>query len=271
VPENFRLFFVSNFVIPFQAAGGGDAALRSQLGTELTPLGAGILADQWPAFVAPLAVAAALLFVPRLRTRATLTSGIAALAFFLVGCFFARRFFELGAPLAVLALGLVAREWREKGLAAMPWLRWAAGIAIAVGALWTVSAVRTLGFGLLSPPRAMAAWLGENGKPGERVFTAQWADSSPLFYSAPQLQSLVALDPTVFYRKDPALFAAYMAAIEGRDPDPARTIRERFGARWVTIWRQPAYQQLAYQLNASPGTTIVFNDEDYVIMDLGAR
>jgi hypothetical protein len=269
VPENFRLFFVSNFVIPFQAAGGGDAALRSQLGTELTPLGAGLLADQWPAFVAPLLVAAALLLVPRVRSRATLTGGLMALAFFGAGCFFARRFFELGAPLAILALALIAREWRGRGLSPQPWLRWAAGVAIAVGALWTVSAVRTLGFGLLSPPRAMAEWLGENGKPGERVFTAQWADSSPLFYAAPQLQSLVALDPTNFYRKDPELFAAYMAVIEGRDPDPARTIRERFGARWVAIWRQPAYQQLAYQLNATPGTRIVFNDADYVVMDLG--
>jgi hypothetical protein len=102
------------------------------------------------------------------------------------------------------------------------------------------------------------------------VFTAQWADSSPLLYSAPQLQSLVALDPTVFYLKDPQLFQLYDEIVAGRHPDPARAIRETFGARWVTIpWR--LYQRLAVQLNGSPGVTMPYNDPQYVVMDLGRR
>ena len=79
----------------------------------------------------------------------------------------------------------------------------------------------------------MAAWLGEHGAAGERVFTAQWADSAPLFYFAPQLQSLVALDPTAFYLKDPQLFAAYVNVVSGQDPDPAprhpRAVRRAVG------------------------------------------
>jgi hypothetical protein len=272
VPANFRLFFLSNFVIPFQATAGDDAALRSQLGTELARPELAILVDQWPAFIAPAIVLVSLLFQPRLRSRATLTAGIVSLAFFLAGCLFIRRFFELGAPLALLALALVLRERREEGLPALlpSWGRLAAAGAIALGVLWTAAALRTYGFGRFSPPRTMAQWLGENGGKGERVFTAQWADSAPLLYYAPQLQSLVALDPTAFYAKDPRLFQTYVNVVQGLNPDPARTIRERFGARWVTLWKVPVYQRLALQLHQS-GARVAFSDPDYMVMDLGKR
>ncbi len=109
VPENFRLFVITNFVIPFQAATASNAALHSQLGTELAPPGLDLLLEQWPAFIAPVLVAIALLSRPLLRTRATLTVGLTSLAFLLAGSLVIRRFFELGAPLALLALALVAR------------------------------------------------------------------------------------------------------------------------------------------------------------------
>jgi hypothetical protein len=271
VPANFQLFAISNFVIPFQATAAGNAALRTQLGTELSPPGFDLWLEQWPAWIPPALVAFSLLFHSRLRSRATLTAGGVALAFVLAGSLFARRFLELGTPLALLALALVLRERRDRGLPPLlpGWGRIAAGAGILLGTLWTLSALGKYDVGKVSPPRDMARWLGEHGKPGERVFTAQWADSSPLFYSAPQLQSIVALDPTVFYAKDPRLFATYVNIVQGRDPDPARTIRERFGARWVTIWKQPIHKPLALQLSRSPGARVVFNDYHYLIMDLG--
>lgn len=272
VPANFRLFFISNFVIPFQATGAGNKALQSQLGTELSPLEPSQLLEQWPAFIPPLIVAYALLFQPRLRNRATLTVGFFALAFLLAGTFFARRFFELGAPLSLFALALVLRERSEQGLAPlMP--RWglkAAAALILLGTFWTVSSLRFYqASGFAEPPRAMAQWLGQNGLPGERVFTAQWADSSPLFYYAPQLQSLVALDPTVFYAKDPSLFQTYVNIVQGNHSDPARAIRERFGARWVTLWKMPSFRTFGTRLHGSPGVTIAYQDQHYVVLDLG--
>jgi hypothetical protein len=114
----------------------------------------------------------------------------------------------------------------------------------------------------------MSRWLAAHGAPGERVFTAQWADSAPLFYSAPQLQSLVALDPTAFYLKDPQLFAIYEKVASGVDADPARTIRERFGARWVTILPQ-LFPQLLTRLGQSPGVEAVYGGDGYMVIDLG--
>jgi hypothetical protein len=272
VPENFRLFWLVNAVIPFQST-AGNAILRTQLGNELTPPELPVLLDQWPAFIAPVLVAVLLLGNPRLRTRATVTATVASFAFLIAGSFFLRRFFELGAPLAVLALALVLRERTAQGKVplfkkAAPFL---AGLAIVLGSLWTWSAVRVQGFGVSSPPQAMAQWLADRGKPGERVFTAQWADSAPLFYYAPQLQSLVVLDPTFFYVKDPSLFATYVKIVDGRHPSAGRAIRDQFGARWVTIWKQPAYRRLAEQLANTPGALILFNTPDYLVFDLGKR
>lgn len=273
VPANFRLFWISNFVIPFQATTGSNEALQSQLGTELAPPDFAVLVEQWPAFIAPLIVLFALLFQPRLRSRTTITVGLVSLAFLLAGSFAVRRFLELGAPLALLALALVLRERRERGLP--PLLpkagRVLAAVAILFGAIETFGALQAYGFGRVSHPREMARWMGENAPPGERVFTAQWADSSPLFYSAPQLQSLVALDPTVFHAKDPALFQAYVNIVRGNNPDPARTIRERFGARYVTLWKVPAFQRLAWQLGRAPGVGVAYSDENYLVVDLGKR
>jgi hypothetical protein len=270
VPENFRLFWIQNFVVTFQSSAAGNAALRSQIGNELTPPELPVLLDQWPAFIAPVLVAVLLLGNPRLRTRATVTATVASFAFLIAGTFFLRRFFELGAPLALLALALVLRERTAQGKVplfkkAAPFL---AGLAIVLGSLWTWSAVRVQGFGASSPPQAMAQWLADRGKPGERVFTAQWADSAPLFYYAPQLQSLVVLDPTFFYVKDPRLFATYVKINDGRHPSAGRAILDQFGARWVTIWKQPAYRRLAEQLANTPGALILFNTPDYLVFDL---
>jgi hypothetical protein len=269
VPANFHLLAITNLVIPFQATAAGDAALRSQLGTELSPPGLDILLAQWPAFLPPALVAFALLTRKRLRTRATLTVGLTSLAFLLAGSLAIRRFFELGAPLALLALALVAREWRDRREPPLfpGWERMLAALAIAVGALWTFTALRSSVQGGAAPI-GMASWLGEHGAAGERVFTAQWGDSAPLFYSAPQLQSLVALDPTAFYLKDPRRFDAYVNVVSGKDPDPARTIRERFGARWLTI--PPAlYAQLFDRIAHSPGAHALYRDENYWVVDLG--
>jgi hypothetical protein len=271
LPENFRLFAITNFVIPFQATAAGDAALHSQLGTELAPPGLPLLLEQWPAFVAPVLLALALLFRPQVRTRATLTVGLTSLAFLFAGSFAIRRFFELGAPLALFALALVAREWQTRKLPSpFPgWERLLAGILIVLGSLWTFIALRA-NVQDASAPLGMAAWLGEHGTKGERVFTAQWGDSAPLFYFAPQLQSLVALDPTAFYLKDPRLFDTYVNVVSGQDPDPARTIRERFGARWVTI--PPAlYPRLLARISHSPGAQALYADANYLVVDLGKR
>lgn len=267
VPANFVMIALQSFVVPFQATTGASAALHEELGTELKPPGFDLAGEQWPALVLGALVLYALLRHASLRSRATLTAGASAVAFLLASLQI-RRFFELGAPLALLALALLVRErrrrdfdgWFARGAAG------AAACALALALLSTLALDRRYDSGKWSPPRLMAQWLGEHGQPGERVFTAQWADSSPLFYSAPQLQSLVAVDSTFFFQKDPARFATFTQIVWGRHPDPLRTIREQFGARWVTVWK--VYPTFGRQLQGQ-GAAVAYTDHDYVVFDLG--
>jgi len=268
VPANFRLLVLINLVIPFQSTVAGDAALRSVLGNELTPPGMPLLLEQWPTLLLALLLVVLLVRFPALRTPEILTVALFAVAFVIAGAVAIRRFMELGGPLCLLALALVAREWRAAELpaaiarAARP----AAAIGLVVAALAVLAALQRYDEGRWSPPRQMAEWLGEHGHRGERVFTVQWADSAPLFYSAPQLQSLVAMDPTLFYAEDPALFRTYVDIVQRRDPDPLRAIRERFHARWVTVWK--AYPRVGMMLQ-NAGAPVAYSDSDYVIFDLG--
>jgi hypothetical protein len=237
----------------------------------LQPPEPAVLAAQWPALLVAVALVLLLLRRPPLRRRDVLTAALPGLGFLLVGCLFMRRFLEIGAPLSLFALGLAlgAGVTSPRRATSGPIRQLACGLAIAAGIGWSLYANLLAGFGLASPPRAMAEWLAQRGRPGERVFTAQWADSAPLLYFAPQLESLVALDPTFFWARDPHLFVVYENVAAGRTARPAEVIRERFAARWVTVWT-PGYQQLARQLESTPGVAMPYADAQYAVFDLGA-
>ena len=78
----------------------------------------------------------------------------------------------------------------------------------------------------------------------------------------------MALDPTVFYLKDPARFQTYADVVADRNLDPAAVIRRQFGARWVTV-PYNAFRPVASRLARSPGVQLVYGDRDYAVMDLG--
>jgi hypothetical protein len=277
LPHNFWLLWTQNVVVPLATLGAETRSLREALGLELLRPSGSFLLEQWPVFVAPALAVAQLFRRPAARTPAALTTSILAAAFLLAGAFFLRRLLENGAVLGLLALAVIAAEAVRRG--ERPPLarrgRSVAALALLLGAAWTVWGVRDFGRGDLRPqgnarPLAMASFLGENGRRGDLVFTAQWADSAPLLYAAPQLRSLVAQDPTFFYAKDPQLFDRYWAIAHGRSGDPVGEIVRRFGARYVTIWKAPGFQPLARQLRRDRRAWIVFQDFAYEVWEINA-
>lgn len=269
-PHNFQLLWATNVTVLTKSTVGGRA-LRSQIGSELQPTEARLMFDQWPAML--VAAVLLILVITRpawRRPQVLLIAGLALLALF-VGLFVWMRFFELAAPLALLAIALGSR------LSDRPARRKAARLAL-VGAVALILAGSVFTFlrlrnhyhtGQFAVPRGMAEWLGRYGQPGDRVFTANWADSAPLFYYAPHLESLVALDPTFFLIADPERFRLYADIVQGREIDTVRVIKARFGARWVTIWRFPAHKALAARLLRSREATVAFVDRFYIVLDLG--
>lgn len=267
LPHNFWLFWTQNVVVPLASVGAETRSLREAVGIELQAPGLTFLLEQWPVFIASVFALVQLVRRPAARTPSALTLVALSVAFLLVGSLSLRRMLEVGAVLGILALASVVTDSRYG--------RAAAALAL-LGAAWTVWQVRDFGRGDLRPlgngqPLAMARFLGENGRPGDLVFTAQWADSAPLFYAAPRLKSLVALDPTFFYAKDPQLFDRYWAIAHGRSGDPVGEIQRRFRARYVTIWKAPAFRQLAMQLRRDPDRAwLLYQDRAYEVWELAS-
>jgi len=266
LPNNFWLLWTQNVTVPLASAGAETPSLREALGLELQAPTVSWLLQQWPAFVAPVLAVVLLIRRPAARTPTALTATALSLAFLLAGSLLLLRLVEVGAVLGILAAALAAGESARR-------FRTAAALGLALAAAWTVWQVRDFGRGDLRPlgnarPLAMAQFLGENGRPGDLVFSAQWADSAPLFYAAPKLKSLVALDPTFFYARDPRLFDRYWAIAHGRSGDPVGEIRRRFGARYVTIWKAPGFRPLALQLRRDGRAWLVFEDMGYEVWEL---
>jgi hypothetical protein len=275
-PYNLRLLWIQNVTVLTKAAAGGQA-LRSQIGSELQPMATRLVPDQWPALLAAAVLFFLLATRPAWRRpQVLLIAGLAMLALF-TGLFLWLRFFELGAPLTLLAIAvgsrqpeIPARRRRAMPAASVKAPLMGAVALILVGSLFSFSRLRNhYHTGEIALPRGMAEWLAEHGRPGDRVFTANWADSEPLFYYAPRLQSLVALDPTFFLIADPERFRLYADIVQGREVDSVRAIREQFGARWVTVWRFPAHKALATRLLRSGQATVAFADPYYLVIDLG--
>lgn len=270
-PHNLQLLWIQNVTVLSKATAGGQA-LRSQIGSELQPMATRLIPDQWPTLLAAAVLLVLVATRPGWRRpQVLLLAGLAMLAL-ITGLFLWLRFFELAAPLTLLAIAVGSRlpEGMARRRAPKATLS-AVVVLILIGSLFTVSRLRNhYHTGEFALPRGMAEWLGEHGRPGERVFTANWADSAPLLYYAPQLQSLVALDPTFFLIADPERFRLYANIVQGHEVDSVRAIREQFGARWVTLWRFPAHKALATRLLRSGQVSAVpFDDPYYLVLDLG--
>ena len=101
------------------------------------------------------------------------------------------------------------------------------------------------------------------------MFTAQWGDSAPLFYFAPQLQIAGGPRPHRLLSQGPAALRRLRERGLRQDSDPGRTIRERFGARWVTL-PMALYPQFLQRLAYSPGAHAVYADGTYMVVDMKA-
>jgi hypothetical protein len=118
-------------------------------------------------------------------------------------------------------------------------------------------------------PADVAAFLQEQIPPGSRVFTGNWYYTGILLLTLPDRYFLVALDPTLFHLKDPELYALWFRITNEPEPGIARTIRERFGSRFVIVYDPPTRKRFNFQLSSEPGVRMLLNTEDWMVFDLG--
>jgi hypothetical protein len=93
--------------------------------------------------------------------------------------------------------------------------------------------------------------------PGAQVFTCEWGLTGTLMLALPERKFIVALDPTLFSVNDPALYELWYRLPREAPPQLAKTIRERFGARYVACLWDERFRAFFDRIAFEPGVNTV--------------
>jgi hypothetical protein len=267
-PNILRFFWIVNFQILFGTAWRQMAGFS--LGTEFQPLGLkGFLMFEVLPYGYALA-AAALAWRLRRRDPLPLAFALAALAFGGLtrgSC----RFIEYLSPFATVALALSMRDgWRPRLVASM---------------LSTVSVAHLYFFGGLNEitvmhgpstnlPDEMAESLRSRIPPGAQVFTPDWIHAGNMMLALPERRFMVALDPVLFYAKDPELYATWYQLVRQPPPNPARVVRDLFGAEYVLCVMNSSgwdYRFFHTAMFNDPAASVEVVNSDFVLFRVSAQ
>jgi hypothetical protein len=241
----------------------GRAGPYLELGDEFRPFALG----EWGRLLAlPAALAIAAVPLAWRRRRDDPVPLAFALAALLFGALTARtaRFTEYFVPFGAAAFALAAGRTRRAGLA----------VALALAAGLAYSGRETAG--LLARMQTWPDKLGpeETARlqaripPGAQVFTCEWGLTGRLMLALPERRFVVALDPTLFAIQDPARYDLWVRLPREAPPDLARTIRERFGARFVACFWDEPFQPFLDRILSEPGVTTVLLSEYWNVYEL---
>ena len=110
-------------------------------------------------------------------------------------------------------------------------------VALGLGAALFANVYRTSRDIHQSDPRDHYAkgiyWMRANIPAGEMIFNTDWDDFPRLFYYDPTHIYTSGLDPTYLLDQNRDLSDLYVKITKGEQEDPAPSIRDRFGSRWI--------------------------------------
>lgn len=242
-----------------------DTAWRARagfdLGQEFQPFAAGNLLRY--VLVPALLTVAALVLSLRRRASVPLAFALAAAALLALTLRTA-RFIEYLAPFSAVAAGLAVSG------AALP--RWTPTAVLASSFAFTaafgaapVLALRTRGSDIPPPfVRAFRATIPE----GAQVFTCEWGLTGELMLALPERRFMVALDPVLFWAKDPERYARWYELPRRGGAGAADAIRRTFGARFVLCTADPRWSPLLTALTADPSVARVIKSPLWFLYDL---
>jgi hypothetical protein len=223
-PNNLRIFWLQNFLVPWMALQGGPGLALAE---EFYPLSISNFFLTHLAVTIPLLAAICLAFARPRRLDAKTLSLLAISAVLLLMGFIIRRFVEYAVPLGLFFLAsfytdylsaidpraaLAAggrRRYRAVGAIAL--------LIIALGGLLVKSYIEALPLFTPVPPmrREAALYLEEHTEPDELVFTCEWDDSPELFYFNDRNRYPVLLDPNFMCYRDPELCREWSKVARG--------------------------------------------------------
>jgi hypothetical protein len=84
----------------------------------------------------------------------------------------------------------------------------------------------------------------------------------------PDRNYLVALDPTLLYKRDPALYDLWRRTMTDAPPSSAEIVRRNFASRYVVGLDHPTLHPFFDALAADKGTRVLYSDGKWVLFDL---
>lgn len=235
-----------------------------QMGQEFDPYPL----DQWfryllPAFLTSVA-ALRIAWQNRRDEYLPLAFAIASLIFWLL-TMRSGRFSEYAIPFSISALALAIRTTNRSLIA--PSL---AGVFVACTLLFGTYPYRHI-FAMETKTSyvepEVVKTIQEHIPPGAQVFTCSWDYTGSLMLALPERKFMVALDPTLMYKRDPLLYELWYKTVFKPDIDAAEVIRTRFKSRYVVCLREPALEPLFSTLVSDP-TVATYASDRWLFFDL---
>jgi hypothetical protein len=200
------------------------------------------------------------------RDSRLLTASALAMLFFLALTLRTNRFLEYFVPFVVLTLALAAQEMRK---------RWLLPASAAASLCWTLLTGIPLLKYITSPQqriwqmdKAAGSVLRRSVPVGSNVFTCGWEYTGTLMVEAPDRNYLVALDPTLLYKRDPALYALWYHTLKDASSSSADVVRRSFASRYVVCLDHPTLHPFFNAIAADRRTRVVYSDGKWVLFDL---
>jgi len=242
-PNILGFWWIQNFRILVGTAWTG--ATGFDLGREYQPLN---LSDSLRHLSIPILLtcfAMALGFRCRRKDPLSLAFSIAAAAF-LALTLRTSRFIEYLAPFAAAAAALATARYGLSRQLSAP----ALGVAFAFTAFFGSTPILALGHRGNDIPEAMAEVMRQEIPEQAQVFTCEWGLTGEQMLALPERRFMVALDPVLFWEKDPVRYAEWYRLTHNGDPNASTQIRELFGARFVLCAARSENYPLLRNLNA---------------------
>ena len=174
------------------------------------------------------------------------------------------RFAEYFIPFSAVTMALASRS--------ISW-RWCAPAVFATVLIYSGEPLSETLHGLGTKteriPPQLASSLQQQIPVGSQVFTTDWGHTGTLMLALPDRRFIVALDPTLFLVKDPALYRLWFTIPRRPRPGIAEVIRQRFGARYVVSFWDQRFSKFYYILASEPGIKTLLVSDMWMVYDLG--
>lgn len=176
------------------------------------------------------------------------------------------RFLEYLVPFALLSLAMAAKRQEKSWL--LP------SIATVSLFIMLITGIPLLTY-IFSPQqrpwqmdRAVIEKLTKEVPTGATVFTSGWEYTGTLLAELPDRYYMVALDPTLLYKRDPALYDLWYRTLKDAPPSSAEIVRRTFSSRFAICLDHPTLHPFFNALISDKSTKVLYSDGKWVLFDL---